>query len=61
MPEDSAPKISVTLPFGIPLTPNARSKLRDPVDIESILIPMLSDPSLTIEPCPNCLSIWPIA
>ena len=56
-PDDSGPKISTTLPRGRPPTPNATSKLKDPVDTAGIFSTTSVSPNLITEPFPNCLSI----
>ena len=38
--DDSGPYISIILPFGKPPIPSAKSKLKDPVDIDSTAIGM---------------------
>jgi len=59
-PDDSGPKISITLPLGSPPIPSALSRAREPVDItgtSTIGLP----PSFIIDPLPNCRSICTIA
>ena len=61
LPLDSGPYISITLPLGTPPSPNAISRLNEPVGIASILKLTLASPSFIIEPLPNCFSILEIA
>src|SRR5699024_11089629 len=44
-------------PFGIPPSPRARSRLRQPVGVVSICILAPLSPSFMTEPFPNCFSI----
>ena len=52
------PKISITRPRGTPPTPSAPSKLIDPVEITEIGTSASRDPRRTMDPFPNCFSIW---
>ena len=60
LPEPSGPKISTTLPRGMPPMPSARSSARAPVGTVSIDMEPLS-PIFMTAPAPNCFSIWPRA
>src|ERR1700753_2400406 len=58
LPEDSGPKTSITRPRGKPPTPRAASKLMEPVEMTEIGSRASLDPRRTMEPLPNCFSIW---
>ena len=56
LPEDSGPKISTTLPRGIPPIPSAASTASEPVGMTETGTSGRS-PRRMIEPFPNCRSI----
>src|SRR5271167_3970136 len=58
LPEDSGPKISITLPRGMPPTPSAMSRPNEPDGIESTSYVAPASPKRITEPLPNCFSIW---
>src|ERR1039457_1616589 len=58
LPDDSGPKISLMRPRGKPPTPRAASTEIEPVEITDTGTIASFDPSRTIEPLPNCFSIW---
>ena len=57
LPLDSGPYISTILPFGIPPSPNAISRLKEPVGIVSTFICALGSPNFMTAPLPYCFSI----
>ena len=57
LPEDSGPKISVTLPRGKPPMPSATSRASAPVDTDSICMVPFS-PIRMMAPLPKFFSIW---
>ena len=52
LPADSPPYISVTLPRGIPPVPRARSRLSEPVGIDSVVSLDATSPSRMTAPFP---------
>ncbi len=61
LPLDSGPYISTILPLGIPPSPRAMSRLKEPVGTVSTFIREEGSPSFITAPLPNCFSIWPMA
>src|SRR3989337_3613116 len=61
LPAISGPKISVMRPRGMPPTPRAISRAREPVGIVSTAALAAAAPRRMMEPRPNCFSIWPMA
>src|ERR1700733_9844617 len=59
LPDDSGPKISTMRPRGNPPTPSALSSEMEPEEMAATCTIASFDPSRTMEPLPNCFSIWP--
>ena len=58
LPLLSGPYISTILPFGIPPSPRAISKLKEPVGTVSTFIFFPESPNFITDPFPYCFSIW---
>src|SRR5580704_8527241 len=59
LPDDSGPKISTMRPRGNPPTPSALSSEMEPDEMAATCTMASFDPNRTMEPLPNCFSIWP--
>ena len=57
LPADSAPKISVTRPRGIPPVPSAMSIAKDPVEMDSVTRLLLISPKRMTAPLPWSFSM----
>src|SRR6202044_1393188 len=57
--DDSGQKISTIRPRGNPPPPSALSSEMEPDEIAATCTTASFDPNRTMEPLPNCFSIWP--